>query len=95
VAGERGAVVVGEAARLPFSPGACDAVLAAGLLNHLPDPNVGLAEFARVTRTAGVLALFHPIGRAALAERRGHQLDDADLRDGRIFPPRFWPPDGS
>lgn len=86
VAARRGAVVLGEATRLPLAVGACDAVFAAGLLNHLPDPLVGLAEFARVTRTGGALVLFHPIGRAALAARKGHALDEADVRDPHHLP---------
>ncbi len=86
VAAGRGTIVLGEATRLPFMTGACDAVFAAGLLHHLPDPRVGLTEFARVTRSGGALALFHPIGRAALAARRGHALDDADVRDPRHLP---------
>jgi SAM-dependent methyltransferase len=86
VAAGRGTAVLGEATRLPFATGACHAVFAAGLLNHLPDPSVGLTEFARVTRTGGALVLFHPIGRAALAARRGHELDAGDVRDARQLP---------
>ncbi len=71
---------------LPIRAGACDAVLAAGLLNHLADPIAGLTELARITRPGGTLALFHPIGRAALALRRGHSLDDDDVRDPTNLP---------
>jgi hypothetical protein len=56
-------------------------VFAAGLLNHLADPIAGLAELARVTRIGGRLALFHPLGRTALARRHGHDLDPDDIRD--------------
>jgi len=86
VARARGPVVVGEATHLPLPSGGADGVFAAGLLHHLDDPLVGLREFARVTRPGGVLALFHPLGRAALAARRGHDLDDADVRDPRKLP---------
>jgi SAM-dependent methyltransferase len=82
----RGPVVLGDAARLPIPTGACDAVFAAGLLHHLGEPLPGLAELARVTRPGGVLALFHPIGRAALAARRGHELDASDVRDPANLP---------
>ncbi|MEV6006681.1 class I SAM-dependent methyltransferase [Streptomyces sp. NPDC051976] len=75
-----GALVEGDGARLPLREGAFDAVLAAGLVHHLPDPEAGLRELARVTRPGGRLALFHPIGRAALAARRGHELRPDDVR---------------
>ena len=52
----------------------------AGLVAHLPNPVENLRELARVVRPGGKLALFHPIGRAALAARQGRQLTPADLR---------------
>jgi hypothetical protein len=58
-----------------------DGLLAAGLFTHLPHAMVGLDELARVTRSGGRLALFHPIGRAALAVRHGRALDPDDSRD--------------
>jgi ubiquinone/menaquinone biosynthesis C-methylase UbiE len=75
-----GALVEADGERLPLADGAFDAVLAAGLVHHLPDPAAGLREWARVTRPGGRLALFHPIGRAALAARRGHELRPDDIR---------------
>lgn len=75
-----GALVEAESAQLPLRDGTFDAVLAAGLVRHLPDPAAGLRELARVTAPGGRLALFHPIGRAALAARRGHELRPDDLR---------------
>lgn len=65
---------------LPLRDGTFDAVFAAGLVHHLPDPAGGLRELARVTRPGGRLAVFHPIGRAALAARRGHELRADDVR---------------
>ena len=53
-------------------------VCAAGLLMHLPDPAVALTELARVTAEPGVLILFHPSGRAALAARHGRELRPDD-----------------
>ncbi len=73
-------LVEADAARLPLRDGRLDAVFAAGLVHHLPDPAAGLHEFARVCRPGARLALFHPIGRAALAARRGHSLSDDDVR---------------
>jgi hypothetical protein len=55
-------------------------VLAAGLVTHLDDPLDGLRRFAAITRIGGHLALFHPVGRAVLAERHGHELRADDIR---------------
>jgi SAM-dependent methyltransferase len=67
-------MVVADARALPFTDGAVDAIFAAGLVNHLPDTTAGLRELARVTSPGGLLVLFHPSGRAALAARHGHAL---------------------
>jgi SAM-dependent methyltransferase len=73
-------LVEADVLALPLAGGSLDAVLAAGLLSHLPDPAAGLAELARVCRPGARLALFHPIGRAALARRHGRELDPDDVR---------------
>ncbi|MFE6906109.1 class I SAM-dependent methyltransferase [Streptomyces erythrochromogenes] len=75
-----GALLLADVARLPLRDGALDAVFAAGLIAHLPDPAANLRELARVVRPGGRLALFHPIGRAALAARQGRELTPQDLR---------------
>ncbi|MBP0458308.1 class I SAM-dependent methyltransferase [Streptomyces montanisoli] len=75
-----GALLLADATVLPVRSGALDAVFAAGLVSHLPDPASGLRELARAVRPGGVLALFHPIGRAALAARQGRRIADDDLR---------------
>jgi SAM-dependent methyltransferase len=72
------ALILADAMRLPLRDGCVDAIFAAGLLSHLPDPVLGLAEFTRVSSGAGLLILFHPIGRAALAAKHGHELNDRD-----------------
>jgi SAM-dependent methyltransferase len=77
---EVASLVLGDAQRLPFATGAFDACLAAGLVSHLADPVLGLRELARVCRPGARLALFHPVGRAALAARHGRDLDPGDLR---------------
>lgn len=82
----RGPAVVGDATAVPVADGSCDALFAAGLLNHLADPHGALREWARAARPGGRLALFHPIGRAALAARRGHDLSPDDIRDPAHLP---------
>jgi ubiquinone/menaquinone biosynthesis C-methylase UbiE len=77
---EAGPLVEADSGRLPLRDGAFDAVFAAGLVHHLPDPAAGLRELARTTRPGGRLALFHPVGRATLAARRGHELRADDVR---------------
>ncbi|MCX5535077.1 methyltransferase domain-containing protein [Streptomyces sp. NBC_00006] len=64
----------------PLRAGVLDAVFGAGLISHLPQPSENLRELARVVRPGGLLALFHPIGRAALAARHGRALTPDDLR---------------
>ncbi|MEU9308394.1 class I SAM-dependent methyltransferase [Streptomyces sp. NPDC048256] len=75
-----GKLMVADVTALPFRSASLDAVFAAGLVAHLPRPRENLRELARVVRPGGTLALFHPIGRAALAARQGRQLTPEDLR---------------
>jgi SAM-dependent methyltransferase len=78
-------LVLGDARALPFPAASVDAIFAAGLVNHLPDTAAGLRELARVTRPGGLLVLFHPSGRAALAARHGHALSpDEPLAEGPL-----------
>ncbi|WP_340384136.1 class I SAM-dependent methyltransferase [Streptomyces sp. SS7] len=75
-----GRLLLTDVAALPLRDESLDAVFAAGLVAHLPRPAENLRELARVVRPGGVLALFHPIGRAALAARQGRQLTPQDVR---------------
>ncbi len=72
-------LVLGDARALPFAGASVDAVFAAGLVHHLPDPRAGLAELARVTRPGGILVLFHPVGRAVLAARHGRTISPDEI----------------
>ncbi|MFK4263943.1 class I SAM-dependent methyltransferase [Streptomyces milbemycinicus] len=74
------ALALADVTRLPLRDGCLDAVFGAGLISHLPDPEAGLRELARVVRPQGRLALFHPVGRAALAARKGRPITPDDLR---------------
>jgi ubiquinone/menaquinone biosynthesis C-methylase UbiE len=75
-----GRLLLADVAALPLRSESLDAVFAAGLVAHLADPAQDLRELARVVRPGGVLALFHPIGRAALAARQGRRITPQDLR---------------
>ncbi|MEU0408351.1 class I SAM-dependent methyltransferase [Streptomyces griseorubiginosus] len=75
-----GRLLLADVTALPLRSRSLDAVFGAGLISHLPRPAENLSELARVVRPGGVLALFHPIGRAALAARQGRQLTPEDLR---------------
>ncbi|WP_066952728.1 class I SAM-dependent methyltransferase [Streptomyces lushanensis] len=85
--GRSGRLLLADVARLPLRPRSLDAVFGAGLISHLPRPVENLRELARVVRTGGRLALFHPLGRAALAARQGRRITDDDLRaENRLRP---------
>ncbi|MBC9717469.1 methyltransferase domain-containing protein [Streptomyces sp. TRM66268-LWL] len=75
-----GSLLLADVGRLPLHDGVLDAVFGAGLISHLPEPAANLRELARVVRPGGHLALFHPIGRKALAARRGRRITPDDLR---------------
>ncbi|MFI6018696.1 class I SAM-dependent methyltransferase [Streptomyces sp. NPDC051287] len=82
-----GRLVLADVAALPVRSESLDAVFAAGLIAHLPQPGRNLRELARVVRPGGGLALFHPIGRAALAARQGRRITPDDLRaEGNLGP---------
>ncbi|MFJ3672759.1 class I SAM-dependent methyltransferase [Streptomyces sp. NPDC090106] len=75
-----GRLLLTDVAALPLRSASLDAVFGAGLIAHLPDPAGNLRELRRVVRPGGALALFHPIGRAALAARQGRRITPDDLR---------------
>lgn len=73
-------LLVADVRHLPLREACLDAVFAAGLISHLAGPGSGLSELARVVRPGGVLALFHPVGREALAARQGRTAGPDDVR---------------
>jgi demethylmenaquinone methyltransferase / 2-methoxy-6-polyprenyl-1,4-benzoquinol methylase len=68
--GGRARLLLGRAERLPFPPGAFDALTFTYLLRYVDDPEAVLSELARVVRPGGVVASLefgvprHPVWRA-------------------------------
>jgi SAM-dependent methyltransferase len=58
--GARAAAVEGDALALPFPNGSFDAVIAAEVLEHIPDDKGALAEAVRVLRPGGRIAVTVP-----------------------------------
>jgi SAM-dependent methyltransferase len=52
--------VQGDATRLPFADGSFDRVIAAEVLEHIPDDGAALHELARVLRPGGTIAVTVP-----------------------------------
>jgi SAM-dependent methyltransferase len=77
---EAATLLLTDVSRLPLRDGSLDAVFGSGLISHLPGPESGLRELARVVRPRGRLALFHPVGRAMLAARGGRRITPDDIR---------------
>ena len=58
--GGSGTAVVGNALALPLSDGSFDRVIAAEVLEHIPDDRGAISELARVLRPGGTLAVTVP-----------------------------------
>lgn len=58
--GGRGAACTGDALALPFPDGCFDRVIAAEVLEHIPDDRRAMAELARVLRLGGTMAVTVP-----------------------------------
>jgi SAM-dependent methyltransferase len=54
---DRAALVAADLTRLPYADAAFDAAICGWVLEHLPDPRLGLGELARVLRPGGKLLL--------------------------------------
>jgi len=60
LAGGRLVAVRGDATRLPFPDGCADRIVAAEVMEHIPDDSAAMAELTRVLRPGGVLAVTVP-----------------------------------
>jgi SAM-dependent methyltransferase len=90
--------VVLDATALPMADGSVDAVLALEVLEHMPSPELMLAEIARVLRDDGLAIVtvpfmfgvhdfrdyfrYTPLGFGTLLERHGLELADVRQRGG-------------
>jgi SAM-dependent methyltransferase len=87
----------GDAERLPFTDASFDAVVAGFVVNHLPRPEAALAEFARVLRPDGRVAVavwdrperMRLLGVLVAAVERTEGVEDAGLPSGGPDPFRF------
>ena len=64
-----GPAVTADVTALPFRSGSFDVVVAAFVVNHLPDPATGLAELRRVTRAGGAVLASTFSGDRSVAKR--------------------------
>jgi SAM-dependent methyltransferase len=69
----RSGCVRGDATRLPYPDGSFDRIIAAEVLEHIPDDEAAIGELARVLRPGGTIAVTVP---AWLAERVCWLLSD-------------------
>ncbi|HKA69102.1 MAG TPA: class I SAM-dependent methyltransferase [Actinomycetes bacterium] len=83
-------VVLADAARLPLAAGSAGALLAMHMLYHLPEPEVAMAELARVRRADGLVLI---ATNAAADKAELFELRSAAIRDLTGTAPG-WPPDG-
>jgi SAM-dependent methyltransferase len=87
----------GDAERLPFGDASFDAVVAGFVVNHLPHPERALAEFARVVRPGGRVAVtvwdrpgrMRLLGVLGEAVERTEGVRDPGLPSGGPDPFRF------
>jgi SAM-dependent methyltransferase len=87
----------GDAERLPFADASFDAVAAGFVVNHLPSPERAMAEFARVVRRGGRVAVtvwdrperMRLLGILAEAVERTEEARDPGLPSGGPDPFRF------
>lgn len=77
--------MVGDVHQLPLGGACADAIHAQGILPHLADPASALREWHRAARPGALLAVFHAIGRVALAAiHKRTPSDDDVLAGGRL-----------
>ena len=76
--------VQGDVEALPFADGEFDAVLAAFVVNHVPDPERAAAELTRVSRGRVALAMWGPPDEVALLGLPARAVVAAGLGDAAV-----------
>ncbi|MFG0316969.1 MAG: class I SAM-dependent methyltransferase [Planctomycetota bacterium JB042] len=87
-AGDRVALVLTDAKRLPLADASCDAVLSNSIVHHLPDPVPCFEEIRRVLRPGGALLLRdlrRPVDVADLERLVATYAADCDDRQRGLF----------
>jgi SAM-dependent methyltransferase len=83
LAQQRGVTVIdGDAERLPFDDASFDAVVATGVMHHLPRPSTAVSEMTRVARSAIFISDNNRFGHGSALARRAKLL---------IHSARLWP----
>ena len=77
--GEAAQLMIADVHFLPIATGTVDALHAGGIVPHLANPGQALREWARVARPHARLAIFHAIGREALAAIHHRTPSDDDV----------------
>jgi SAM-dependent methyltransferase len=79
----------GDVENLPFGDAAFDAVVAAFVVNHLPEPERGAAELARVVRPGGrvAVAMWGPPDEVAILGLPHRAAAAAGLVEDAVVPP--------
>lgn len=90
--GDRVAVELIDAKRLPYADGTFDSVVSNSIIHHIPEPRLSLAEMVRVLRPGGLLFvrdLFRPDSSAAVEQFVRQYAGGESPRQQQLFRQSF------
>lgn len=90
--GDRVAVELVDAKRLPYADGAFDSVVSNSIIHHIPEPRLSLGEMVRVLRPGGLLFvrdLFRPDSNAAVEQFVSQYAGGESPRQQQLFRQSF------